>query len=1587
MGVPRFFRWISERYPLINNEVRDDTMPEIDNLYLDMNGIIHRATHGDNDATVFSEERVMIAIYQYIDRLFDMVRPRKIFFMAIDGVAPRAKMNQQRQRRFKSALELALHKEQQLAGLADSDDGEAKVVEPLFDSCSITPGTEFMAKLTKYLEFFVKKKISEDRNWQRCEVVLSGHEYPGEGEHKIMDFIRARKSAPAYSPDERHCLYGLDADLIMLSLASHEPHFVLLREEIQFGNKPQKSLRGQTEEELRHEIRDETRFHLLYINLLREYLEFEFRTVELPFGFDLDRVIDDFILMCFFMGNDFLPSLPTFNIGEGSLNDLFDIYRQVLPELGGYITLGANVDFARLSVFLQNCVDNETQSLKDMSRDLSWLENSKETMSFRALEAQRAEEDAKELAELQKTGSATSDSITSASTSVPHEEDDDVLLMAAALDEFDLGALKVIPRNDEAEWKEVHSRSKPKRNADPSDLRQMFYHNKLGVQDGNEVQGVSTIIRSYIEGIMWNLKYYYEGVPSWRWFYPYHHAPFVFDLSNADLAGIASRVTFDPSEPFLPFLQLMGVLPVASANLVPEPLQQLMTSRNSPLKDYYPLRFEVDRDPRKPDWEAIVMIPFVDEERLVKAFREIPHAAFTEAERKRNELGHTYRYVYDPLCAEGQQSVPSPNLNILTDLKHSFCRKEIADIPPTGDKFKPVVPAGCRVGVDGPPGFPTFAVFPHISPSLAKIGLNIFGSATRKASCLLSIPTVPTDPRSAGELVGLLSDPNTGAFRNVFVDMPFFLEAKIKYVSDRDFTYTYNQQASRIDMRRHDAADLDWFDRNLRALESTNRTKKAIDLGPVYLLLTVSKLEGYQRDFRGKVIPQFSDADTIVPLQLCLWNYTTVPRHVRQLGNISDSIFEQFPVGSDVVYVGEQFYGSVGRVLGIEAGRSVSVELHVKQRAVPDSPFVQGTVRWLQGRKIAQDVGLGPRALSQITSSLVVQIPGQPTRELGLGIKLSRKDLRVSGWARKIITSTEVEDPTSPGQSSGYWEFSDKTRDKLVEYKSKFPWLFTALTDDAKLAKGKLTIWDIFPQHPPAVSQPEGSVQQTPESIAKYASECEQQIAEAAKWMSQFRASNKMMLVPADTERLSHSEISAVLKKITALQESTSAVWQRVILRNVSPVLLYASGDHAVHGTGAVLRRAFHLGDRVVSTRNAGAVPFGLCGTIVELRQTSADVVFDEEFLLARNIQHSSEVNAQSQNISLSHLLNLSWPIRRESKHSVQVSEISPLEDPSVYLKNTSSIHAGVVSSQIAESAPGTSYAVGSLVRSNPPKEKRPAKVAAGAPASAPSRPVVPAHVPSEGSNAWFQPPNQEARKDLASKPLPGSSKQRNVPKAEPVSAISEAELLKQVGIQVGVEAVSPSVPVSEAQKTKHVKKRGRRHLELGSSASVASEPVGHASSWTPPPLVSSFAAAASPQPYNPYVSFMAPPPGVVMHPHGPLPPGMMMVPRPGMFPVPMYPPPPHPGMIRGPFVAGSHFAPGVLPVGQAPLPDGVPVPADGATAIAAPPAPPANETSAVAKQNKSGKKKNTRKEERPSQVSEKGAALDVSSVKSPIAE
>ena len=393
MGVPAFFRWLSRKYKSLivhaheekQREVNgikvpiDTSLPnpnnmEFDNLYLDMNGIIHPCCHPEDKPAPKNENEMMIAIFEMLDLMFNIVRPRKILYMAIDGVAPRAKMNQQRSRRFRSAKE-AHEKVELLNEMRNRLKAQGCILPPekdkgeRFDSNCITPGTEFMFRLAECLRYYCLQRLNNDPGWANIQVYLSDSNVPGEGEHKIMDFIRRQRQDPNYEPNTHHCLCGADADLIMLGLATHEPHFTIIREEFKPGPPPSKPCelcgqegheiemcRGLAKEEdhvegVGSKIAVEQKYIFVRLCVLREYLEDELSTLKnvLHGNYDLERAIDDWVFLCFFVGNDFLAHLPSLEIREGAIDRLCRLYKDTVDKTRGYLCKDGFPDLRKVS--------------------------------------------------------------------------------------------------------------------------------------------------------------------------------------------------------------------------------------------------------------------------------------------------------------------------------------------------------------------------------------------------------------------------------------------------------------------------------------------------------------------------------------------------------------------------------------------------------------------------------------------------------------------------------------------------------------------------------------------------------------------------------------------------------------------------------------------------------------------------------------------------------------------------------------------------------------------------------------------------------------------------------------------------------------------------------------------------------------------------------------------------------------------------------------------------------------------------------------------------------------------------------------
>jgi len=522
MGVPKFFRWLSERYPLVNQRVLEKN--QTDCFYLDMNGIIHNSFQKALEESNFGQEEIFQKIFSYTSHLFRIVRPRKLIYLAIDGVAPRAKMNQQRSRRFRSVKDMDEKQAKKFYKKNVSDN------IPVDSNC-ITPGTKFMSDLSVSFKEWLEYKTKNDPEWQQgCDVIFSGPEVPGEGEHKIMNFIRKMKKYSIYEKKNlKHCLYGLDADLIMLGLVSREKHFTLLREKlIGNGKTSGKSLlmgsgrkNGPASDE----------FHLLEVSLLRDMLFLEFKPREtFTYKYILERVVDDFAFMCMLIGNDFLPPLPHLDIASGGLNLLVRTYKEIQKDIKGYLTFKSKMHLGRVEIFLEK-LSSEAEGVYFFKKN-KYSKDSEKIINYK-------------------------------------------------ID---------------------------------------YYLSKFGANlgDKNNKTRLSILKEKYIEGLNWCLSYYHHGCPSWNWFFPGYFAPLGSDLSClSDL-----KIKFNKGRPFEPIIQLLAVLPPKSSCLLPESLADLMVKEDSPISDFYPENFQIDMNGKKNIWEGIVLLPFIEQDKLLEEVKK-----------------------------------------------------------------------------------------------------------------------------------------------------------------------------------------------------------------------------------------------------------------------------------------------------------------------------------------------------------------------------------------------------------------------------------------------------------------------------------------------------------------------------------------------------------------------------------------------------------------------------------------------------------------------------------------------------------------------------------------------------------------------------------------------------------------------------------------------------------------------------------------------------------------------------------------------------------------------------------------------------
>lgn len=385
MGIFRFFKYIKNKYTdnlykLKRTETFNDKKISLDNLLIDLNGVIHTSSQKIFKYGEYKERKSFINKFQKkivpdnkkvyqdvcleIDNLIMRTNPEKRVIIAIDGVAPLAKLNQQRKRRFKAILE--------------------KPDEQVFNSACITPSTLFMDELSKYIDIFIKNKINNDIRWKNLEIIFSNEKVPGEGEHILMNYIRK------YGNDkETYCIVANDADLLLLTLVSYRPNFYVLREDT-FD--PEKSFYivniGKISNVLSDQLNWNIRYHKEINEDIKNNLYSKDKKDKYLKDFNRKDVISDFVLMCTYIGGDFSPHLPGIEIDEHGIEEMFDIHYTVCIENGHLTTYnrekGAIIDFKVLQKFMmrlglkeKGLIENKLQSKDKYFADKILEENTK----------------------------------------------------------------------------------------------------------------------------------------------------------------------------------------------------------------------------------------------------------------------------------------------------------------------------------------------------------------------------------------------------------------------------------------------------------------------------------------------------------------------------------------------------------------------------------------------------------------------------------------------------------------------------------------------------------------------------------------------------------------------------------------------------------------------------------------------------------------------------------------------------------------------------------------------------------------------------------------------------------------------------------------------------------------------------------------------------------------------------------------------------------------------------------------------------------------------------------------------------------
>jgi len=545
MGIFRFFRHISKNYreALIcykKNQPSSDTTT--DACLIDLNAVFHPCCqvmyeygNGVKTKSVFwtnkkkqmtpeeMETKAFNMICNKIDEIVRITNPKKYLYLAVDGVPGLSKQTQQRQRRFKSAK------------------------NPLnnqfgFDPNCITTGTAFMERLGKHLFAFIKKKKKYE--WSRLQVIYNDMHCPGEGEHKIVRWIETENGLQSCT------IVSPDADLIMLSLTLQKLKKIYIFRENIFDD-------------------FDAEYFFVDINALRACILNDMRYQSIEYPFEEKKVLKDYVVFNFLIGNDFLPHIHSLEITNQGVDILYSAYVDAVMEKGNLIE-----EKARNIIFRKDAI---TELMKKLSE----------------------------------------------------------LEVKMLLDKHGRGYAKY---PDKLIQKHMVVTSKGV-NIEFDAFRKDYYVTKLELKEEYLESEIRRVCREYMLGILFIARYYFKGIPTFSWCYPFHYAPLVSDLytycKDADL-----NFNFNVDRPLSMYESLLGILPPSSFHLLPHSVREGL--RDKLLMDIDFLEeFEVDLDGCQQEYEAKCILPIVGYDKLKYLFSMVE---LTEEENKKNTIGSIYKF-------------------------------------------------------------------------------------------------------------------------------------------------------------------------------------------------------------------------------------------------------------------------------------------------------------------------------------------------------------------------------------------------------------------------------------------------------------------------------------------------------------------------------------------------------------------------------------------------------------------------------------------------------------------------------------------------------------------------------------------------------------------------------------------------------------------------------------------------------------------------------------------------------------------------------------------------------------------------------